>query len=458
MDDPRTEWQNREPEDQNRENRQHERPDHSRKSKYLDDEQAFAAEYDAIERRANRVRFIIAMVVLLLAIAGIALRERGHRHLTQLKAQLHAQPAAPAAGPPRPGGQDPIIMTRSQVPGSLNPEFLSVTLLPGRGMNVFQITAGIPGVGEVPLLASPTLDEAAKVLSGTGSDANGTASTTMGGAFVLPWAGQLTGAPDGKNVSVIWNGHNLVLPGSRENGAEMTAAGGLLLLRGADSLKPDVMPDGGVTQATFNVGDFDGHWPSKTTVTVTVLLSGRVIDLTVAARNTGPVPEPMGIGWLPWFALAGDRTQARLQLPGSMRAEETTAHLPTGRIVPVEGAYDFTARGGMALGNKDINSSFIHPRSALLDNGPEVALIQPDQGYGLRMTALTSTIRAIRVVAPAGKNAVSIQPSFNINDPFGHEWPHEEENGMVMLQPGQTTQWKVRLELFSLARSAGPQL
>jgi len=67
---------------------------------------------------------------------------------------------------------------------------------------------------------------------------------------------------------------------------------------------------------------------------------------------------------------------------------------------------------------------------------------------------LTKTILAIRVVAPTGKNVVSIQPSFHENDPFGREWPKEEDTGMVTLQPGQTTQWKMRLELV-LADAVG---
>jgi len=192
---------------------------------------------------------------------------------------------------------------------------------------------------------------------------------------------------------------------------------------------------------------------------VSVVLSGRAIDFTVTARNAGTVAEPMGIGWMPWFDLTGDRSQTLLQLPASMRAEETTAHMPTGRVVPVEGTmYDFTARGGVPLGNKSLDSSFAHLRAALLDNGPVVELIRPDKGYGLRMTLLTPTIRAIRVVAPVDKNVVSIQPSFNENDPFGREWPREEDAGMVTLQPGQSTQWKIRLELFSLTPPSLPQM
>jgi len=42
--------------------------------------------------------------------------------------------------------------------GGTMPEFLSVTMLPGRGMNVLQIKAYIPGKGEVNLLASPSVE------------------------------------------------------------------------------------------------------------------------------------------------------------------------------------------------------------------------------------------------------------------------------------------------------------
>jgi aldose 1-epimerase len=45
---------------------------------------------------------------------------------------------------------------------------------------------------------------------------------------------------------------------------------------------------------------------------------------------------------------------------------------------------------------------------------------------------------------------VTIDPQFNFDDPFGKEWSKDEDTGMVVLQPGQTTLWKIRLELFPL--------
>jgi galactose mutarotase-like enzyme len=77
-------------------------------------------------------------------------------------------------------------------------------------------------------------------------------------------------------------------------------------------------------------------------------------------------------------------------------------------------------------------------------------LIDPADNYGVRLAVLSSTIKAIRVVAPANGDFVSIEPQFNVPDPFGREWAKDTDTGMVILQPGQSTQWKVRLELFSL--------
>ena len=96
--------------------------------------------------------------------------------------------------PPGPGGQDPVRLSRSATSIGRGAELLSATFLPGRGMNVFQITALIPGHGEVPLLVSPPLASAAGILNGQDEDANGSASTSLGGAILLPWAQRLSGS------------------------------------------------------------------------------------------------------------------------------------------------------------------------------------------------------------------------------------------------------------------------
>lgn len=404
---------------------------------------------------------LLTFLVLLIVLAGLAFVWREHRlgQFSQLKKELKKRPVTEEAVV-RPGGQDIVQLQRSQIAGGNGPEFLSATLLPGRGMDLLQITAYLPQKGEVNLLASPPLEEAAKVLTGTGADANGAKSLSMGAAIEMPWAGRISGVStaDEKNLSTIWHGNRFVLPTDAKDSygvAGGVAAGGLLLKQPSDSINTNVMPDGGEAQATFLPGNFDGHWPSQTEVTTTVQLSGKAITMKIVARNTGNTAEPMGIGWHPRFAiLNGRRAQMMLRLPEGLRLEvkdRRTGEL-SGRLVPVDRTeYDFTGRSGAQLGALNLDDSFVHLRTGLMENGPMAELRDPENDYGLRITAQTSTIKAIRVYAPLDGSYISVEPRSNFDDPFGHQWAKDEDTGIVVLQPGQTMQWKIRLEIFSLS-------
>jgi aldose 1-epimerase len=403
---------------------------------------------------------LLTFLVLTLMLAGLAFVWHEHRlgQFAQLKKEIGKRPVTDMTV--RPGGQDVVELQRSQLLGGLGPEFLSAMLLPGRGMNLLQITAYIPQKGQVNLLASPTLDEAARLLDGVGADATGAKSLTMGAAIESPWASRISGTttPDGKNLVTTWHGMRLMLPAdTKDTYGTGVAAGGLLLKQASDSVSSNVMPDGGETQATFEPGNFDGHWPSRTEIKTAVVLSGRAIDMKITVRNTGDTAEPIGIGWHPRFAiLGGNRGQMRLRLPQGMRMEvkdRRTGQL-SGRLLPVENTeYDFTGRTGAQLGALNLDDMFVHLRTGLLEDGPVAELRDPVNGYGLRITAMTSTIKAIRVYAPLDGSFISIEPQFNYDDPFGRQWPKDEDTGMVVLQPGQSTQWKIRLEIFSLGSS-----
>jgi galactose mutarotase-like enzyme len=404
---------------------------------------------------------VIAGAALLLAI-GVGLKERGHGHLGRLKTALNVSAPLPhKTKAVQPGGQDAIVLQRMQMANATIPEFLSATLLPGHGMNVLQITAYVPGKGEVKLLASPSLEDAAKLLDGHGKSVP--ANTSFGGEIEVPWAGRIWGTarPDDANIAALWHGHSLNLPtdgNATGNASGIASIHGLLLGRNADSIKTNVMPDGGQAQAIYNAGDFDGHWISQTQVTITVQLSGRALEMNIAARNTGKVAEPIGIGWHPRFAiLSGDRKQAILKLPTALRVESRQG-VPSGKLLPVEGTtYDFVGRNGARLGNRDLDDTFVHLKPGLLDNGPIAELRDPASNFGLRVTAITPTIKAMHVYAPPNAPFVSIDPQFNYDDPFGHEWAKGEDTGMEVLEPGQTVQWKIRLEIFSLSAPSPSQ-
>jgi aldose 1-epimerase len=235
----------------------------------------------------------------------------------------------------------------------------------------------------------------------------------------------------------------------------VVAAGGLLLKQPSDPVNTNVMPDGGEVQATYHPGNFDGHWPSQTEITTTVQLSGKAITMKIVARNTGDTAEPMGIGWHPRFAiLNGRRAQMMLRLPEGLRLEvkDRRSGELSGRLVPVEKTeYDFTGRAGAQLGALNLDDSFVHLKTGLMENGPMAELRDPENDYGLRITAQTSTIKAIRVYAPLDGSYISVEPRSNFDDPFGHQWAKDEDTGIVVLQPGQSMQWKIRLEIFSLS-------
>lgn len=403
--------------------------------------------------RQNLMRSgMVTGLLLLMVVLGLSIAYQQHTHgnLHKLKEKMTTEQRQEAPVP-RPGGREAIRLLRATTGLDPVPEFLSATMLPGRGMNVLQITASIPGKDNVSLLVSPSVEAAATAMSGTGADANGEASMGMGGAFEAPWAGRIWGMQTDGHVTSQWRGHALTLP-EHEPGTAM-AYGGLLLAKSASSAGNTPLPDGGQAEATFDADDFGAHWPSKTQIHITVLLSGPAIELTMEAKNIGDTPEPIALGWHPRFAIdKQNRGQVRLRIPGEMRVEmrDRNKGLPTGALIPVKGtSYDFTDRDGTKLGSMDLDDCFVALHQNLLDSGPVAELTDPAKGYGIRLTSLSSAIKAIHVLAPADGDYVSIEPQFNYPDPFGKEWAKTPDTGMVVLSPGETARWQVRMELFS---------
>ncbi len=296
-------------------------------------------------------------------------------------------------------------------------------------------------------------------MNGLDEDANGSASASMGGAILAPWAQSLSGTPTGTPgmLQTTWNNQRLTFPAANAQSNESVE--GLLLNRGADSVKSDVLPDGQTVVATFHAGDFGGHWPSKIEVTMQAQLTSHDLDLTVTATNTGQQPAPFGIGWHPYFAIpSGDRTDALLKIPSRtiMELDRKTGR-PTGKMADVGGsANDFARTGGAKLGLDSLSETYtdLLPDVA---SGPIAEIRDPAYNYELSVIPLTPSITNMRVIAPADKPWVSIGPNTNLKDPFGPEWGDPKNAGMVMLAPGESLRWKVRVEI-SVIGTADPSL
>jgi aldose 1-epimerase len=366
-------------------------------------------------------------------------------------------PAAsqPAASAPQIGGQDVVTLKRNATSNGAKPEFLSATILPGRGMNLFQITANIPGKGEVQVLASPSVSEAAGVLNGGPDDMNGNKSFSFGGAFLVPYPNRIRGklSADGTTITTEWKGKTLTLPANwagKKPGAEKHAMHGLILADKTDALKTDNTADGQTLTGTIHAGNFGGHWLSNTDLEISIALTGDAVDATITAKNVGNEEEPLSIGWHPYFALpSGDRKQARLHVPAEAYAQINNYDdvFPTGKLIPVKGTkYDYNAADGVALDDNFLDDNFAKLKRT---NGKvDVALADPAAKYGIRIEGMTPEIKTVQVYAPLDKQFAAIEEQDNFGDPFGKEW-HGMDTGMVTLKPGQSTTWHVKLELFT---------
>ena len=381
----------------------------------------------------------------------------------------HAQPTE-SANAPKPlvtdttvqvGGEDVVTLNRTAAQASSKAEFVSATIFPGRGFNLFQITANLPGKGEVKLFASPSVEEAAGKLNGGPNDPGGTASTSFGGGFLVPYPNRILGkvSDDGKTITTSWQGHTLVLPADwqgKNPGAPKHSIHGLILASKVDNIQKTKTADGETVTGILHAGDFGGHWLSQTDLNFSIELTADAVTTTITAKNVGSVAEPMAIGWHPYFAIpSGDRTQARLHIPGTKLAQVNNYDdvFPTGKLTQVSGTkYDYTAAGGKPLGQDFLDDNF---SSLTRTNGNvDVELTDPASKYGVRIEGLSPEIKTVQVYAPPTKSFVAIEEQYNFGDPFGKEWKGMD-TGMVTLAPGQSTTWKVRLQLFTPAGAAG---
>jgi galactose mutarotase-like enzyme len=409
-----------------------------------------------IDVRTHRLKRVVSAGFLSIAIAGWSFG---------CKSRPTAPPPTPtataSANLPDVGGQKAIELRRLQSGVGATPEFLSVTLLPGRGMNVFQITAYLPGRGEVPLMASQSIDAAAIIMNGGSDDPQGNKSFSMGGALLFPFANRLLGPVTvdkktgehiltatwhGRSVPVIANWHG------KQPGALWCAMHGQMLADKADNVSVKSDSDSAAATADYRL-PANGHWFSDNDVKVTVALDRDTVTAIVTATNRGDKSEPVGIGWHPYFQLpTGSRANGRVRIPSAMRVEVNNYDdvFPTGKLLPVAGTdHDFNPMEGGPLPDTLVDDSYVDltPNAA----GNVVSEIR-DLGanYGMRVTAMSPHIRAIQVYSPVDKSFVALEPKFNYADPFGKEW-HDTDTGMVTLAPGESVTWKVQLQLFQPA-------
>lgn len=349
------------------------------------------------------------------------------------------------------GGEKIVTLTRKAT-STTKPEFTSVTVLPGRGMELLQITANFPGKGSVDVLASPDPATAKQMLDEKDTP-NGDLGYRLGSAFLVPYPNRIRGklSSDGQTLTTEWNGKTITLPANnigKNPGAERHAMHGLILKAKVDDVKVTKIAGGEQVTGVIHAGNFGGHWLSKTDLVMTIALTADAVDATVVAKNVGGEAEPISIGWHPYFNLpSGDRTQVRIHIPGEQLAlvDNYDNVFPTGKLKPVEGQFDLRDPNGKAL-----DKNFYDDNWSKLDwkNGAvTVKVIDPAAKYGVAIEGLSPEIKTIQMYAPPTQKFVAIEHQFNFADPFSKVW-NGMDTGMVTLKPGDSTKWHVRIKVF----------
>lgn len=354
------------------------------------------------------------------------------------------------------GGEPIVVLKRQQSGDERKPQFLTATIIPGRGMAVLQITAYVPGKGEVNVFSAPSLSDAKDLLD-KNDDKFGNKIFTIGGAFLVPYANRIRGqlSSDGSTITTKLAGQTDTLPANWSGklpGAERVSMHGLMLTSKFQDVQQENSAEASTVSGIFHAGNWDGHWPSSTDVSVRIALRNDSAEFTITARNVGQDPLPMGIGWHPYFSIpSAERKQVHLHLPAGRIALMNNYDdvFPTGQVWPVGmngGKYDFTDADGKALDDIFLDDNFQDLKRRA--NGSAIVTVtDPASKYGVRILAESPEIKAIQVYSPLDKDFIAIEPQFNLPDPYGSEWKGAN-TGMVLLKPGQSTTWRVKLELF----------
>ena len=345
-------------------------------------------------------------------------------------------------------GESPAVILTHPIKTHLQPQFTQAVLLPGVGMNVFQLTADVPGHGSVELLESPHLREAHKIFGS--QNISGNVGFQLGGALLAPFANRVRGQAQGSSIAVQVGKKIVKLPANwagPQVGAEAHALHGLVLKAPFEVSSLTSGEQAAEVEAQYEAGDFGVGWPSRTCLYVRARLQGPVFTLEFEATNVGRELLPMGLGWHPYFRIpSGHRSLAKLKIPATSRALVNNYGdvFPTGEVEQIsQSKFDFSKSRELGLeGLDDCFLDLTHEGA----RSPEVELIDPATDLGIRLRLRSPSVQALQVFAPRDKNFVAIEPQFNLADPFSSVW--NRPTGLVALEPGQSVTYAIELELF----------
>ncbi|WP_047488659.1 hypothetical protein [Terriglobus sp. TAA 43] len=347
------------------------------------------------ERRRKK-RFSLASSGLLTAlILAVVLGVLGIVWVAHLHGRLHKLSTVevpPESGVlPRPGGQDVIEVHRISPASGVTPQFVGLSVMPGVGMGILQLSLDLPGRDPQDLLVGTPIPSLSPLLMPN------------------------TGAP---KASLKYSPISLKVfsPADSSEGQEVLA------MQAAQDAHNEMTPDGTGATAGFSAEPAPGADgiappPSGLQTQVSTTISDRGYDLSITTKNVTGEPKSVVLSWSPQFAIP-------------------TKGLGSLRITPPETAENAEKAAEIPLDTRDLHRTWHGLKYSYLSSGPELRLHNLADGYTLRLMALTSSIRNFRVDVPKDASAVSL--TFSTEGPDGTK---------TLIGPGETLQWHLRIQV-----------
>ncbi len=177
--------------------------------------------------------------------------------------------------------------------------------------------------------------------------------------------------------------------------------------------------------------DPPGQWPFSYHAEIEYGLRDDGLTVQIRVRNTDRRPQPVGLGFHPFFPRAGD---VELGFSAGSVWQAGADSLPAARL-PVEGDWRF--------------SPMRAPDGPPLDNcyagwNGSAFLRWPGQGLALTVTAQAPFDHLV-VFTPPGRDFIAVEPASNMTDAINR--PDIPDRGLTVLQPDEVLHAKVEFAL-----------
>ncbi|MBU6376610.1 MAG: hypothetical protein KGQ59_11480 [Bdellovibrionales bacterium] len=184
-------------------------------------------------------------------------------------------------------------------------------------------------------------------------------------------------------------------------------------------------------------------YPFSLDMGVSYQLSSLGLRCEFSVQNIGATDAPVGVGFHPYFAMAGDRVDSGiLRLPSQEQIEFAPGFLPTGRVLPVAGTnLDFqTPR---TIGEITLNHCF-KTMARDPDGYARASLLDPYDQFETQIWMNSSfdylVVYTGEALGSDARRAIAIEPMTCGTDAFNRpDW------GLTVLRPGEflTGSWGV---------------